>query len=334
MICLSNISIGKVPIELSDILKIVSEEDILAYYFNIYKLPTLISSPLREDKNPSFSIYINRHNHVRCYDFGTQQRYGVFDLLMEYFHLTFSQVLERVWYDMCHIYIHTPKKTIKKQTYKHSPLKLEVKTRSFKDYDLQFWNKYGISQEWLRFGRIFAISDIILNKNGLKSCIPADKYAYVYVEFKDNIQSLKIYQPYNKTYKWMSDGNSSVWNLWTQLPEKGEKLIITSSLKDALCLWSNLGIPSCCLQSEIAIPKKQVINQLKLRFDNIYILYDNDYDKSVNTGQNRANMLCDKYQLYNICIDKKYEVKDPSDFYKKYGRKLFVKYFYKLLNNK
>lgn len=314
-------------------MNIVSEDDILAYYFHIYKLPILISSPLRKDTNPSFSIYSGKNGKIRCYDFGLQKSYGLFDVLMEYFHMDFSQLLSKIWEDMCCISTKLPPSQIStKQNKQH--VKLEVCTRNFRDYDIQFWNSFGISIEWLRFGRVFAISDIVLNKNDQIMQFTADKYAYVYVEFKDKIQSLKIYQPFNQKFKWMSDGNDSIWNLWTQLPESGEKLIITSSLKDALCLWANLGIPSCCLQSETATPKKHIIEQLKTRFKRVFLLYDNDYIKPVNVGQNKAIQLAEKYDLQNLCIHSKYEVKDPSDFYKKYGRKKFIHYFINLLNEK
>ena len=53
--------------------------------------------------------------------------------------------------------------------------------------------------------------------------IPAEKYAYVFVEFKDNVESLKIYQPFSEFYKWRNKHDSSVWDLWEQLPETGEK---------------------------------------------------------------------------------------------------------------
>ena len=325
--CLSNkISVGQPPITLSDVNKIVSEEDILAYYFHIYRLPTLISSPLRKDVNPSFSIYFAKNGRIRCYDFGLQKSYGLYDLLMEYFHIGFSELLHKIWHDMCHITTRMETSVVShKQQKPHT--KLEVCTRNFRDYDLQFWNSFGINIEWLRFGRVFAISDIVINKNNTISQISADKYAYVYVEFKDNIQSLKIYQPYNTKFKWMSDGNDSIWNLWTQLPPTGDKLIITSSLKDALCLWANIGIPSCCLQSEIATPKKHIIEQLKTRFKKVFILYDNDFQKEINVGQKRAVKIAEEYNLHNICIDSEYGVKDPSDFYKKYGKQKFRKTF-------
>lgn len=323
----SNINAGKPSITLDNILKIVSEEDILAYYFHIYKLPALINSPLRTDKNPSFSIYLTGSNTVRCWDFGLKKGYGIFDLMMEYFHTDFNSILDKVWNDMCHIQTNIPVR--RRVVYNHSKnVKFEVCTRPFRDYDLEFWKEFGITQQWLRFGRIFAISDIIKICDNSKTNIPADKYAYVYVEFKDNVQSLKIYQPFNKRYKWLSDGNSSVWSLWSQLPEKGDKLIITSSLKDALCLWSNLHIPSCSMQSEITIPKPHIIKQLKNRFNKIYILFDNDYEKIENIGQAHALELAQQYDLINVCIDSKWKVKDPSDFYKKHGKNQFIKYFY------
>lgn len=320
---------GKQAIRLEDILKRVSEEDILAYYFHIYRVPALVNSPLREDHNPSFSIYINPNGKLIGYDFGIKTSYGLFDMLMQYFHMGFSDVLNMIWKDMCQITTkQSQNNVVRTYLHKHENIKLEVKTRVFKDYDLAFWNSFGINKQWLRFGRVFAISDIIKKSDNCTTYIPADRYAYVYVEFKDGVQSLKIYQPFNQRYKWISDGNNSVWSLWDQLPESGDKLIITSSLKDSLCLWANLDIPSCSLQSEVVIPKQQVINQLKERFKQIYILYDNDYTKLQNTGQIHAQKLAEKYELINICIDEQWETKDPSDFYKKHGKQQFINYFY------
>jgi hypothetical protein len=49
---------AKSTISLEEILCETSEAKICAYYLNIDELPILIKSPLRVDKNPSFSIYI------------------------------------------------------------------------------------------------------------------------------------------------------------------------------------------------------------------------------------------------------------------------------------
>ena len=37
----------------------------------------------------------------------------------------------------------------------HSTSNLQVKTREWTSYDLEYWKSYGISKEWLQFGNIY-----------------------------------------------------------------------------------------------------------------------------------------------------------------------------------
>jgi DNA primase len=60
------------------------------------------------------------------------------------------------------------------------------------------------------------------------------------------------------------------------VPEYGDRICICSSLKDALCLWANTGIPSLAVQGEGYTMSNTAINELKRRFRDIYILFDND----------------------------------------------------------
>ena len=150
---------------------------------------------------------------------------------------------------------------------------------------------------------------MFFTKDGITKIIPADKYAYAYIERKDGIVSIKIYQPFSDTMKWISKHDSSVWDLWTKLPESGERLIITSSRKDALCLWAN------------------VVNQLKQRFKNIYVLYDNDF-KAVEKGEENhgrvfGKHLSDMFGLIQIEIPEFYRSKDPSDLFRDWGKEVF-----------
>lgn len=324
--------IGEPSIDVNELLNIVDEEDILAYYFNITRIPCCILSPFREDRNPSFSISYSREGKLLWYDFGTGEGGTIIGMVSKLFNQSYEDTVSRIYQEMCAPQIvRTFKKTKREKKTIIGKVKFQVKVRQIRQYDIEYWESYGISQEWLRFGRVFPISDIFIYKQDDKFNFPADKYAYCFVEFKDDKQSLKIYQPYSERFKWMNDGDNSVWNLWSQLPEKADKLIITSSLKDALCLWANLGIPSCCLQSEKATPKKQVIEELKSRFKTVYVFYDNDYTRLENTGQKSANLLVKKYNLKNLCIDDWYESKDPSDLYKKYGKTTFQKIIRKML---
>lgn len=320
MICRSNPSIS-----LDDIYNRVTEETLLSYYFNITKLPCVINSPLREDRNPSFAIFYRKNLSVGFYDFATKESGGIFDLLSKYFNLNFNQTLLKIYKDLDKISIPITtsiKNTHNKNTFHN--VEIGVRVRSLQQHDIDYWGSYGISKEWLNFGRIYPISDIIITKNNNTFSIIADKYAYVYVEFKDGKQSLKIYQPFSKDYKWINNHDHSVWDLWQQLPKTNDKLIITSSRKDALCLWANLNIPACCLQAEGNIPKPHVIQQLIDRFKNIFVFYDNDKNKIQNTGQINAKKLADTYKLKNIKIEDEYDCKDPSDLYKKYGKQKFI----------
>ena len=109
--------------------------------------------------------------------------------------------------------------------------------------------------------------------------------------------------------------------MWQQLPKFGDNLIITSSRKDALCIWENSGIPSCSLQAESYLPKKHVIQELKDRFKNIYVLYDNDFDKEKNYGDIYGEELSKQFELIKLKLPDELKVKDTSDLCKTYGRK-------------
>lgn len=323
---------GKNTITLDEILNKVSEFQILTYYFNITQLPCVINSPLRVDRNPSFGLFVNEKGAVNYKDFKTKEFGGLFNLLMQYWKLDFQDTLAKIYEDLSKFQnsnadrefkIKTGSRKKSKHVYS-STTDLQCKTRDWKQFDLDFWAKYGISKAWLDFGKIYPITHLIITKNKKTFIIPADKYAYAYIELKDQIPSIKVYQPYSSTHKWLNKHDASVWDLWEQLPESGEILIITSSRKDALCLWENTGIPSCSLQAESYIPKKHVVQQLKDRFKKIFVLYDNDFDKEENYGRELGKEIAQEFDLIQIEIPEKYKSKDPSDLFKNHNKKTLI----------
>ena len=120
----------------------------------------------------------------------------------------------------------------------------------------------------------------------------------------------------------MSKHDSSVWDLWSQLPPTGDKLIITSSRKDALSIWANTGIPSTGLQGEGYLPKFHVVEQLKSRFKRVFILYDNDFDKEINFGRLQGASLAELFGLEQIEIPSDLLSKDSSDLYLNHGKQI------------
>lgn len=307
-----------------------SDFDIAHKYLGITCVPEVINSPLRQDNNPSLGLFINnRTNSLWFKDFGSGEKGSLYDLLAKMWNVSKDKVYERILKDMP-----VPALIRKRgaKVYRKSAGKIEVRVREWRDYDIAYWDSYGVSLPWLKFGEIYPISHIIITKNGHSYPIPAEKYAYVYVERKDGIVSFKIYQPYSKEYKWMSKHDSSVWDLWTKIPEKGDKLIITSSRKDALAIWSNTGIPALSLQGEGYIPKKHVVQQLKDRYNKVYVLYDDDFQSEENHGRMYGKMIAERFNVTQIEIPEKWESKDPSDLVKNHGREVLREVIYELVN--
>ena len=331
---------GLKTVDLETILDSVRELDILSYYLGISNVPCIIKSPLRLDRHPSFGIYSRDGKRIYYHDFATKDRGSIFQLLMKLWDVNYNEMLQRIDKDLskipsCKNNISITKTTLNNssKTY-NKDTNLECKVRPWKNYDFEYWEQYGISEEWLKFGDIYPISHLILTKNGNRFSIPAEKYAYAYVERKDGNISLKIYQPYSTNFKWSNKHDGSVWDLWTKLPEKGEHLIITSSRKDALCIWENTGIPAISLQAESYLPKQHVVQQLKDRFKYIYVLYDNDFQSDENHGRILGEMMANEFNLIQIEIPIKYRSKDTSDLCKNYGRQQVKEVIFQLIKEK
>ena len=323
----------KQSICLDDILSKISEVDILNYYLGISTLPILINSPFRQDKNPSVSVFLNKNNNIIFKDFGTHRSYNLWSFFEEYWNCTYEEVITKINNDIHKMSSNTSRiKVTRCKQYVHNSTELQVTIREWRDYDYQYWNSFGISPEWLKFGRIYPISQIFFITKEKTTRIPAEKYAYVYIERKDGMISMKIYQPFSERMKWLSKHDSSVWDLWDRLPEKGNKLIITSSRKDALCIWENTGIPAISLQGEGYIPKEHVVQQLKDRFEIVYVLYDNDFNSDINNGRAFGETLSRKFNLRQIEIPTEWRCKDTSDLCYNWGRDIVKQVIIELTN--
>ena len=118
--------------------------------------------------------------------------------------------------------------------------------------------------------------------------------------------------------------DASVIGLWSKIPLKGEKVVICSSLKDALCLSCQLHLPALCLQGEGYGMSDTAINSLKERYSKIYVSFDTD-----PPGIEDGRKLCEKTGFINVVPDLK-DCKDYSDFFHKYDKEQFkqlIRYF-------
>lgn len=322
-------------LSLEEILNKTTESSILHYYLGITSIPCIINSPLREDKRPSFGLYSPDGIKIYYTDLSTKDKGGLFDLLSKMWGIPYKDVLIKISNDINNFthsskldkYSNTSIRSI--GTYR-SESELQCKVREWRNYDIEYWESYGISLKWLKYAEVYPISHKIIIKDKKRYTLGADKYAYAYVERKEGKVTLKIYQPFNKQgYKWSNKHDASVVSLWTKVPEYGDKICICASLKEALCLWSNTGIPCIATQGEGYRISETAIKELKRRYKNIYILFDND-----EAGLIDGKKLSEETGFTNLILPKINEAKDVSDLYKSLNNKEeFIKIILKLFKD-
>lgn len=327
----TNTSVSK-----AEVFNVFSEAEVLSSVFpEIHELPCLISSPLRVDNKPSFSIYMTNGGHIRYNDFATGDKGGLLDLLCRYWNCTFNQCLDKIISLKGNGDITVKPKQIKTFTRKeHDSLtSIQVVVRPWRDYDYEYWASYGISSKWLHWAEIYPISYKIVTKRlnpkdkGTKYVFPADQYAYCFVERKEGKLSLKIYQPFNtKGYKWCSKMDASTVSLWTKVPEYGDKIIVASSVKDALCLMAQLHIPAIAPQGEGYSMSNTAIKELKRRFKKVYVSFDTD-----KAGKEDAKKFAEETGFINVVPNLGKE-KDYSDYFKSLTNKEEFKKLKELFN--
>lgn len=307
------IRVGNSSVCLEDVLGRVSEIDILSHYIGINEIPCVIHSPLRKDNTPSFGFYTSNGKKIRWVDYATNERGGTFDLLMKLWNCTYQECLNKIYNDFVEHSNINIKKTIYSVKTTHSynsNVELQCTIREWKDYDIDYWESYGISLNWLKWAEVYPISHKIVIKHGIKYVFGAAKFAYAFIEHKENKHTIKIYQPFSKNYKWSNGHNRSVISLWSKIPKSGDKLIICSSLKDALCISCQLHIPTLAVQGEGYDMSDSAINNLKSRYNKIYVSFDTDSPGILNTKR-----LAERTGFIPIISDLG-ENKDYSDYYK------------------
>lgn len=314
---------------INNILGRVSEEALLRYYLNISEIPCLTNCPYRKDEHPSFGIYYTSGGNIGSKDFASGESIGdAFKILAKTWNTTLNTALIKIWADLEDGKISTYKPVQDKLIQRHNRISkslnqsyLEVTVRDWMPHDVAYWGSFGISIDWLQLAEVYPISYIhTKNLLGQKRIIPAEKYAYVYIERKEGIITKKVYQPFSEHYKWRGNINKSVVSLWTKIPLTGDRVCICSSLKDALCLWANTAIPSIALQGE-AYPISDTAKQnLISRYKKVYVCFDNDI-----WGIQDAKKFAEETGFTNIVLPQFEGGKDISDLYKSLNNKEIFK---------
>lgn len=296
------------PVTLDYILSKVTEYDIYARYIGQFKIGFIYNSPFREDKNPSFGIFRSRKSGKLLFkDHGNGECGDVIKFVELYTGLTnYNDILNRIITDMS-ITNNTKLKSTK--VYESKDTVIGVVRQDWTNIDKQYWSQFGITKETLIKFNVSSIKYYLCD--GVVKGIYKDSnpmYAYkVYDHFK-------IYRPLADKYtKWRNNLTPYDIQGYEQLPEKGDLLIITKSLKDVMCLYE-MGYTAISPSSESTFLTSDVIDDLKLRFKRILICFDRD-----TSGVKYMRKISLKTGLKSFLVHKKWKAKDISDAIKLNG---------------
>lgn len=296
-------------ITLDDILSKVTEYDIYSRYIGHFKIGLIYNSPFRKDKNPSFGIfYSKKSGRLLFKDHGTGECGDVIKFVSLYTGITnYNDILNRIVKDL-NITNNTVLKASKEYKIPTETV-IGVVRQDWTDVDKQYWSQFGITINTLKKFNVSSIKYYLCN--GIVKAIYKDTnpmYAYkVYNHFK-------IYRPLADKYtKWRNNLTEIDIQGYEQLPESGNLLIITKSLKDVMCLYE-MGYTAISPSSESTFIPDKVLKQLKKRFKRILICFDRDA-----SGVKNMRKISLKTGLNGFLVHKKYKSKDISDAVKNNG---------------
>jgi len=315
----------------NNILSKITEYDIFKTYCSNFKeVDRLFVSELRKDKNPTCKVFVNEVGNLIYKDYNGES-HNCFTYIRTKYGCSFNNALNiinkdfnlnfKISWDNNKSISTNNSPTITNQKFEIKINKITKKRRNWLKEDLNYWGQYDITQSTLEFFNIEPLEFYWINYNRFK----CDLITYSY-EFGNGYRD--IYSPHNlRSLKWPCSNTKADKHIYglKQLPKTGDLLFIVSSLKEVMFLYE-LGITAIAPQSESTFIPQHIIDNLKLRFKEIIILFD--FDKA---GCNHSLKHSIKFNLKRLkfcpVMISYYEGKDLTDCYVKDKEKIL-----KLLN--
>ena len=298
-----------------NILGYISQKEIMEKYLGVsVDTVGMFKSPLREDKNPTCTFSWSK-GKLYFRDWAIERPLDCFGVVMSLYNVNFKDAQKIIAKDFNirnEVLSGKPKKKIyqydDKEEYKSI---IEVKVQPFTKDNISYLKSYHLTSNICKEFNVYSPKYIWLNK----------KIHYVY---SDNNPALAYYfglddrkNPKWKIYFYKNDQyrflcNTNRINGWIQIPEKGNTLIFTKSLKDVMCL-SLFDIPAVAMQAESQTPYDYIIKELQSRYNKIISLFDYD-----SAGIRRAMKIYDDFDIPYFFIQDEH-AKDFSDYIQYYG---------------
>lgn len=359
-------TIGNACLTKDYILSKISQEAIFAFYTGLdieiieecIDKSTLISSPFRIDKHPSFGFRYNNKGKLKAKDFAGYFHGDCFDaaayVINEIYNINininnkhdFVKVLKHIAYSFRNIIYgkdvdYRVKDQIKVGISKIRNKKaiIEFTIRDWNGNDYKYWSQFGIDFNVLNTNYVYPVDVFYINKSinpEPKYRYAADKkdpcYAYVLGRDSNGIYNIKLYFPLrvHGSVRFITNSNCIEGLLGLEL-NNYDYIIITKSTKDRLAIKSY--IETVDLAAILYGGSHKVrIGLINIPSEN-YKLRQVEYDYIISkcagklislmdndlAGRREAIWLRDNYNIIPFVIPKEYEAKDFAELRSKYS---------------
>lgn len=302
-----------------------SQEQLFYHFLHIEpKGKKLYKSPFRNETKPSCSFF--RHNgELLLKDFGSGRVYNWISIVMYLYNLSYYEALNTTAKELGLVPSDKNGGTNLISIKKINPIKtstttcdIKVVVKNFTPEELKWWLQFGITPNILKRYNVASIQTVYINDVQAFSCTKNNPIYGYYFGKSQEADLWKIYMPLNPVIRFITNTNANFIQGLKQL-QSSDFLVITKSYKDCMSLAS-LGISAVAPNSENLFIGEQYINSFIKKFGNegkIIVFYDNDW-----AGKRGLVKIRNTYPNFNyIILPETYQVKDFSDFYKKYGKK-------------
>lgn len=282
-----------------DILSKVSEEAVFMRFLGFFSWYKSYCNPLRYDQRPGCR-FREKNNRVYFYDYSKGERYDCIDIVMQTQGVDFVGALEIISeeFQTGHIFKVPPRPDNSKEW------TVEPQYKQWEN-EMNYWSEYYLDDYIVKY--LYQTKPLEqLRVNGQ-------------IKYQHGFNSLAFsWEVMPRQYKFYFPNfsvKSKHYNAWMilgydQLPETGNHLVITKSMKDIMVL-TKLGINSVSPTSETILFEEDRIRELKQRFTHIFTLLDRD-----RTGMNFTNKWRKTYNTKPLLL---FDSKDISDRIKKFG---------------
>lgn len=231
-----------------------------------------INSPLRSDKNPSFSIFQANNGLWMYKDFSNGDSGTAIQFIQKKYNLNFQETLEYI--KKSNFAINYKPIIYKTQNYKEETI-IDFTDIPFTSKAHEYWNSYELTEEFLRKNNVFQVGKYAINKRIIKH--NDERVIFAYLAKNGKVKLLNIGEQVTKTEKWRTNVNADyLWYYEDYIENKCDKLLLSKSVKDSLVL-KYLGRCAIAVQSENAKPiLDKCVQKLELITKDIYVNFGTD----------------------------------------------------------